>query len=102
MPTTKKIETVNMTGMAFHVFEKTAEGKDKVKYQGVVLGMADETHAIVQFYEWFAGCPNTCAVVPVADMQSIAFGGTWQFYRDVEHMREWYETHPFHSHGCKE
>jgi hypothetical protein len=85
---------MSLVGRCFHVF-----GADrKVRYQGVVRGMVSPTHALVQYFEWLTGAPNTMEVVWVERMARGATAtsrepGSWQFYEDTGHMIAWYASH---------
>jgi hypothetical protein len=49
----------------------------------------------VQYFEWFAGEPNTMSIVNISKMvepEQHRRNG-WQFYEDTEHMNFWYEHH---------
>jgi len=59
--------------------------------------MADEHHAIVQYFEWLMGEPKTLEIVPISRMVAQKIGerteGYWQFYLSAEQMNDWYHTH---------
>jgi hypothetical protein len=71
----------------FHTFHKTKSGQRAVVYQGIVRARIEGGLYLVQYFEWFAGSPNTMELVRVEDMLN------WQFYEDTEHMSFWYEHH---------
>lgn len=87
-------EPDGLVGRYFHIF-----GDDRrVQYQGRVVKQIDPTHYLVQFYEFFAGDPNTLHVVTIDQMSTskIISGrgvNTWQFYQDHQHWIDWYESH---------
>ena len=88
-------QALPLVGLSFHVF-----GEDgRVQQQGIVRGMVNDQHALVQYFDWASGVPTTLEVVPVARMSLGAAGsnraaGSWQFYRDAEDMAEWLLGNP--------
>jgi hypothetical protein len=92
---TKPEPARSLVGMCFHMFGEN----EKVQNQGIVRGMVNDDYAIVQYFEWFTGEPNTMEVVSVKRMSKGAASGkrspgSWQFYDDNNHMNEWYQNHP--------
>jgi cobalamin biosynthesis Mg chelatase CobN len=91
----KPLPELSLVGRCFHVFGEN----QKVQYQGIVRGMVNDTHALVQYFEWFMGEANTFEVVSVKRMSKGATvdnraPGSWQFYEDNQQMNDWYENHP--------
>lgn len=89
-----------LVGKCFHIFGENQQ----VQYQGIVLGLVNSDYALVQYYEWFIGEPNTLEVIAVERMSWGATAnhrelGSWQFYENNQHMHEWYENHSHASHG---
>lgn len=83
-----------IVGKAFHVFGDAR----RVRYQGEVLGMVGADHVLVQYFEFGFGFASTMEIVSIARMSSVAeafAAGHWQFYANVEEMRDWYETHGY-------
>lgn len=91
-----EIKPAPLVGRYFHIFDDNCE----VQYQGQVLSQIDETHYLIQLYEWFVGNPDTIYVVSIDTMVSKTLSRdarNWQFYENREHWIGWYEDHPRRS-----
>jgi hypothetical protein len=83
-----------LVGRYFHVM--IGDG-NRVLYQGRVVAQIDQTHYLCQLYEWLLGEPSTLHVFCVEDMAvkpaDMRSEGAFQFYDDVEDMRNWFDIH---------
>jgi hypothetical protein len=70
-----------LVGRFFHAFDQHGF----VQFQGRVVSQIDETHYLVQFYEWIVGEANTIHIRTLAQMLE------WQFNEDADHWRFWFE-----------
>jgi hypothetical protein len=77
MAATKSEKPLPLVGLFFHVLD----GERLEQRQGVIQGVVNPDHAIVQFFEWFRGAPDTIEIVPVAAMATGATPSVGAFAR---------------------
>jgi hypothetical protein len=84
-------EPAGLVGRFFHIWDDTS-----IARQGRVVAQIDQTHYLVQFYEWIAGDSSTLHIFTLDQMTIKRIDaerayGSWQFYESEEHMRFWFE-----------
>jgi hypothetical protein len=67
MAATKSEKPLPLVGLFFHVLD----GERLVQRQGVIQGVVNPDHAIVQFFEWFRGAPDTIAAMATGATPSV-------------------------------
>jgi hypothetical protein len=67
-----------LVGKWFHSFKD-----EKICWQGQVISQIDETHYLVQLYDWIVGEPTNKRVVSI----ELVYG--WQFHDTDQEMRDW-------------
>ena len=64
--------------------------------QGVIRQEVAEGVYLIQFFDWFAGEPNTMQLVPIEEMLSTPDNerapGAWIFFEDDAHLKAWLNT----------
>jgi predicted GIY-YIG superfamily endonuclease len=81
----------SFVGLCFHIF-----GADRApRYQGHIIGLVDGGYALVQFFEWMFGEPNTIRLFALADIlegcaRPYRSDGSWIFHENSEAMCRWY------------
>jgi hypothetical protein len=67
-------ETIMKTEMLVGKYFHSANGNDKVEWQGVVIGEPHPGWYLVQLFDWTSGEPSVQRLVPVEKMVA------WLFY----------------------
>jgi hypothetical protein len=78
-------KTGALVGKYFHTFTTQDDGCVTVNEQGHILAQVDDTHYLVEHFDWIIGHPGEQKLVTVPEMVG------WQFYDAAESMNFHYQ-----------
>lgn len=83
---------MGLEGRFFHTFAMKSDEKWRIEYQGMVLFCVQPGIYMVELFNWLTGEGDVERMYTVDEMMD------WQFYPDVNQMKNIYETRYKYDH----